>query len=376
MRGENEGGGFGGKMSELVLKQKFEPIQLFTDDNIDPLLEAITNEVKAFEPDMTTNKGRKEIASIAHKVAQSKTYLDGLGKDLVAEWKQKAKVVDASRKKMRDYLDNLKEEVRAPLTEWENKEKERIQKYTDKLRALEGWLNPNFELDSQGLKTDLEALQAIEITDEWEEFKDKGIKLKSQGVEAHEKAIAKKVQEEAERAELERLRKEKEDQERKEREERIAREAAERAKREAEERARLEKEEAERKARLEAERVERERQELIKKQKEAEERAKRLEQEKIEAAKREEERKKQVEIERKQAEERAREEERLRIQREKEREAAEAAKREANKRHKAKINNAAARAITESSPAITEELARGIVTAIAKGEIPNVRIEY
>ncbi|EES5368095.1 cell envelope biogenesis protein TolA, partial [Escherichia coli] len=38
----------------------------------------------SFVPDITTAKGRKEIAYLAYKVAQTKTYLDGLGKDLVA----------------------------------------------------------------------------------------------------------------------------------------------------------------------------------------------------------------------------------------------------------------------------------------------------
>ncbi len=40
-------------------------------------------------PDIDTRKGRKAIASLAAKVARSKTYLDGLGKDLVAGWKRR-----------------------------------------------------------------------------------------------------------------------------------------------------------------------------------------------------------------------------------------------------------------------------------------------
>ncbi|OCS62006.1 hypothetical protein BBZ50_02590 [Escherichia coli] len=51
----------------------------------------------SFVPDITTAKGRKEIASLAYKVAQTKTYLDGLGKDLVAELKEIPKLIDANR---------------------------------------------------------------------------------------------------------------------------------------------------------------------------------------------------------------------------------------------------------------------------------------
>ncbi|EGT6367902.1 cell envelope biogenesis protein TolA, partial [Escherichia coli] len=52
----------------------------------------------SFVPDITTAKGRKEIAYLAYKVAQTKTYLDGLGKDLVAELKEIPKLIDANRK--------------------------------------------------------------------------------------------------------------------------------------------------------------------------------------------------------------------------------------------------------------------------------------
>ena len=97
-------------MNELINVEEINAIQLFQESGLDPLLESITKEVKSFVPDISTDKGRKEVASLAMKVAKSKTYLDKCGKDYVAQLKELPKVIDAERRRMRDYLDNLKDE--------------------------------------------------------------------------------------------------------------------------------------------------------------------------------------------------------------------------------------------------------------------------
>lgn len=114
-------------MDELVVIEKATVPALFSSGGCDQVLRRIQEEAEKFVPDLTTEPGRKAIGSFAHKIARSKTYLDGLGKDLVADIKQQVKVVDAERKKVRDELDTLKEKVRKPLTEWENVEKGRVE---------------------------------------------------------------------------------------------------------------------------------------------------------------------------------------------------------------------------------------------------------
>lgn len=83
-----------------------------------------------------TAKGRKEIASLAYKVAQTKTYIDTVGKDLVAEMKELPKAIDASRKVFRERLDALRDELRAPLDAWEA-EQERIEREKAEAKAAE-----------------------------------------------------------------------------------------------------------------------------------------------------------------------------------------------------------------------------------------------
>ena len=59
-----------------------------TENGLDPWIAKIRKEVESFVPDVTTKKGRDAIASIAYKVAKSKTALDNLGKELVSELKE------------------------------------------------------------------------------------------------------------------------------------------------------------------------------------------------------------------------------------------------------------------------------------------------
>jgi hypothetical protein len=110
----------------LVLVQNRNPQDIFTTPEIiQGLLAMVGTAARDFTPDLTTDKGRKEIASRAFRVAKTKTYLDDLGKEEVARLKELPKQIDAGRKALRDGLDQLRDEIRVPLTDWEA-EQERI----------------------------------------------------------------------------------------------------------------------------------------------------------------------------------------------------------------------------------------------------------
>lgn len=62
------------------------PVAVFTNEKLfGEFVAKVRAEVDAFEPDLTTDKGRKAIASLAYKVSQSKTALDEAGKALTEE---------------------------------------------------------------------------------------------------------------------------------------------------------------------------------------------------------------------------------------------------------------------------------------------------
>ncbi|HBP0262862.1 TPA: hypothetical protein L5P72_006465, partial [Pseudomonas aeruginosa] len=112
-------------------------LQVYSAANgLDPFLAKIREEIDGFVPDVTTRKGREAIASIAYKVARSKTALDNVGKELVAELKEVPKKIDAERKRMRDLLDSWQAEVRSPLTEWEEAEAARVARHQGEIDKI------------------------------------------------------------------------------------------------------------------------------------------------------------------------------------------------------------------------------------------------
>lgn len=294
---------------------------VFTTPNaLDPILQKIAAEARSFVADVNTPSGRKAIAAIAFKVAKTKTYLDGLGKELVDGLKDLPKKVDANRKSVRDFLDELKDEVRKPLTDWELEqerieaervarvEAERLRREVDNAHELAILLNADFDRKKQ------EEIEAV--------------------------ARAKK-----------------------EREEQIAREATERARAEAEAKAKEEQEASLRReveAKMATQRAEREKEEAEQRAKEAEAREAKAKQEAIEREAK--------------ARSEATEKEQARVAEIARKEKQEQERREADKEHRRKINSEAAMGIVALG--FDENAAKDLVKAIASGKVKHISIAY
>lgn len=221
-------------MLELVTTNAVTAMTVYGEpQGVDRIISEIENQVSSFVPDLSTPSGRKEIASVAYKVAQSKTYLVSLGKGLTKEWKEKAKKVDEQIRYITEKLDSLKDKVRQPLTEWEE-EQERIKKEEAERIELEkqyqlDWdsaIADNMLFDAQKKAKE----DAEKLAKERAEFE----KLKAE-LQAEKDRIAK--EEEKKKAEIERI----------EREKRIAEEAKKQAEKDAAERIEKERIAAEKK---------------------------------------------------------------------------------------------------------------------------------
>jgi hypothetical protein len=347
---------------DLVLAEETTALQVFTAaGGLDPIVQEAKEHVAGFKHDLSTGAGRKRTASLSAKVAKLKVRLDDMGKDVIADAKAKVKLVDASRKGMRDELDELKILARKPLTDWEE-EAERI-----KEAAAE-------RLAAERLASEIEAGHEMAL-------------LMNEKVD-REAAEAAAEAERQRQAEADRVA-----QEQAEREERLKREAAESA-----------RIEAEQKAKAERDRIEQERLDALRREQEAkdkadqaqrdriaaEERTIRLQKEKIEAETQAKEnarvqaeqaeinRKKaeqQAEINRKASEQRARDEEIQRQQDEKDRIQREQEQREADTKHKGAINRQAVAELMDWA-GLTEKQAKATVKAIAKRQISSVTIRY
>lgn len=333
-------------MTDLIIPPRETAMEVFSQANgLQPYLAKIREEIDAFVPDVSTKKGREQIASIAHKVARSKTALDNLGKELVAELKELPKKIDAERKAMRDTLDSWKDEVRKPLTEWEVAEQARIDAHRATIAKLYQLAQATSETASSEIVAALEHVKSIAIGDQCEEFLDEYARTKDGAIAALEKALPVAVKREQDAAELERLRAEQAMREQAEREAAIAREAEQKAMREAEERAKAEREAAarrEQELRDQAEKAERERAEAVRAAETAA--AEAIERQRIEAE---------------QAASAA---------------SADKAKRERDVAHRSAIMKAAKEDLI--STGITEEQAVIIVKAIVAGKVRNTIINF
>lgn len=332
------------EIMDLVVIEKKNAMAVFTNnDQLDPLIELIEKEARSLVPDVTTKKGRDAIASMAHKVARSKTYIDNAGKDLVAELKALPKQIDESRRVVRERLDALKDEVRRPLTEWEA-EQERI-------KAEEAMNAMHAEALEMNIKFDQELAAKFEADHEMALLMDKDIDR-----ERADKA-----------AEAERQRIAREEEIKRQAEEKAKREAAEKAQREIDAAAAREREAILAKERAERERIEAQ-QRAVREQREAAERAEREKQAAVEA----ERRKAQEEADRIRREAEQREQARLD---EEKRKADEQARREADVKHRKAVGTEIVKALLANT-SLTRDQAIEVLTAVKDGRIPHTGISY
>ncbi len=319
-------------MSELAIieiKPEQAPV-LYVPNGLEQFLEQIRAEVNEV-PDLSTAKGRARVASLSAQVSRSKTAIEKPGRDYLRHLKESVKPAEAELRRFVNACDELRDEVRRPLTEWEA-EQERI--------AAENQMNAWHE-EALGMNADFNIQFAARIESD------------------HELALLMNERQDRElaeaRAEAER--------QRIAHEEELKRQAAEQARLDAEAAAQRDREEAARREaelKAAAERSERERveaqQRAEREKKEAAERAEREKQEAIAA-----ERRRQEEAEA------ARLAEAKRI-------ADEQARRAADKEHRRTVNR---KVITDLvAQGIEESVAKDVVCAVATNKVAFLTINY
>ncbi len=380
-----------------ILPAKEVALAVFSAPNgLDPYLQSVREEIDKFNasaPDVKTKKGQDAYRSIAYSLAGSKTKLDSLGKELVAELKDVPKKIDAERKRVRELLTAWQEEVRKPLTEWEAAE-------ANKKREIESWvgelrLDPQIisAADSDYLKISIGAFEGIVIDGEWlGDYEAEALRLKADTLASLRDALEKRTKYEAEQAELVQLRAEAEAQAQRDRDAEIARVAAEQARLQAEQQAQAEREAAVRReqelldkaaaaqrateqaARDAEAAAERQRLQLQLQAEQAERHAAQAKAEQLAAEQRAEQERVAAEQRQAQAVEQARKNELARQAAAVAFELEQAQAREADEAHRRAINRAALDAFIAGG--MPEDCAKQAIKLIAQRKIPAVTISY
>ncbi|EOB3109112.1 TPA: hypothetical protein PXN30_004349 [Yersinia enterocolitica] len=303
---------------------------LYVTNGLDKYLDQIRQGVNEV-PDVSTAKGRARIASLAAGASRSKTAIEKPGREYLRHLKEQPKIIEAELRRFVIECDEIRDETRRPLTEWEAEQERLKQEAEAKKKAEE--LAAEIEVAHE---------MALLMNDAF----DRDTKAKADEVErlrkAHEEFIAQQAAEKAKREVEEKAKRDIEAAEQRERDAKLAQERAEQTAKDAAAK-------AERDAKELAERVEREKQDAIAA-------------EKLKA---------QEEAERVQREAKQKEDARLA---EEKRVADEAAKRAADVEHRRTINRQAVADLIANG--LPEDCAQKCVAAIAKNLISSVRITY
>lgn len=351
--------------TDIVALVDANPVMVLTDkQKYSDFYNAMKAECDAHVPDLTTEAGRKKTASIAYKVARTKTAIDDAGKKLNEEARARINAVDESRREIRQQLDELRDEVRKPLTEWEAAEEKRVAECNDTIDLLRRYAVVLAEDTADGIREDLTDLLAIEIdADKFEGLAEIAENLKATAVDVLTAALARAEKAEADAKELERLRAETLERERIEEEKRQAEESERQKEAAAKAAAELKaKEEAEQQARIEA-------------AAKAAEEAARAEAAKAHAEALAAEKARADALEAAAKAESARAAREAAAQKaEADRQAAEKARREADQAHRTTIMGEVKRALMTCE--VTEPQARAIVLAIVGNNVPHTSITF
>ena len=187
---------------------------IYVENGLDSFLEKIragVNEV----PDLSTAKGRARIASLAAQVSRSKTAVEKPGRDYLKRLKEQPKVVEAELRRFVTECDQLRDEVRRPLTEWEDAEKARteaLQQRLVDLRALADVIDTagNY-LPSADIQARILEAKSVVLDDSWQERAAEAGVAKDSTIQQLEASLVIAQKREHEAAELDRLRKEAEE---------------------------------------------------------------------------------------------------------------------------------------------------------------------
>ena len=230
--------------------------------NLETLYAAVEKKALGLVADTSTKEGRSQIKTAARQLASVKKKVDDIGKQVVAELKALPNVIDDNRKKWRESMEALQDEIRKPVTEIEEREK-----------AVEAICNTHLNLAFAGsaeIEAEIKKLEETPLTEEkWKEsLKDATLAISGE-INALKVLRDAALKKEEDARQLEELKAKQAEAERIIREQKIKEEAERRAKEEAEARAAAEK------ARLEREKAEAERRaaEAERKAQEAKERA-------------------------------------------------------------------------------------------------------
>ena len=363
-------------MTELAVITEENALQVLTKENgMEPYLAQVRERIDNFQSDMsldpTTEEGRQEIKKFSRKIVKIKTGWQAVGKNAADEAKKLPKILDKGRKHTKETLEEWIEEILEPVTKWEADEKSRVDGIESRIIGIRDLSDISFDDGSEEILGKLEEANCTLIDDSYHEFKSYAQTTMDQTIKDLSKAFTIAKNAENEKAELEKLRKEKEDRDQKDRDDKLKREAAAKATADAEavahKQAALAKEKAEKEKQDAADEAARKQKEIDDANEIAEQAIRDANQAKADSEKATADAKKREEEAEARAAQKVIDDQKAVDEAER--------KRAANTKHKGSVNRLILSSLIEIE-GVSVEIAKKIVTKLAKGQVPNTKITY
>jgi phage-related minor tail protein len=336
------------------------PLLYLNQGSLKPYMDHVYKEVMSEVPDVTTAKGRDRIKSLAASVSRSKTLLEKPGRKFLKDLKEQPKIVEGNLREMVTFFDNLRDEVRKPVTDYENEQKAHQEMLQAKVSYFAEEYAGMMENAPNNLTERLQffervhaALTAEKVDASYDQYQEAGTAAKAETLDKIELRIA------GTKAEIQEQKRLAEEAEQKRQQEIAA--AAAKAKADAEAAAQAEIEAANRRAKEAKAQAERDRIEA--------------EQRRIREAEEAKQREAYAAEKARQREEAAAEAERQRIAEEQRKQQAIEAARAADVEHRKAVNNDVLQKLM-AEVGVDEDTARLIIIKAAKGNLGALQMNY
>lgn len=184
--------------------KKLSIISTFSDNKkIDKAIDKFREDALSIVPDLTTKKGRDAVASIAYKISKKKTSIVSQMIDpSIEDAKAIVTSVGKGKSHFKTKMDELRDEVRKPLNEWEEAEKIKEKKRIDDIQLKITGINNIVYFDQNNLPgkdeiTELiESVDCIDCEEGFDEFTQDALQAKSKAKEILAEMLNKIIQKE------------------------------------------------------------------------------------------------------------------------------------------------------------------------------------
>ena len=224
----------------LIESGSVDVVKLFSGEGLEPLIEKIAEQVRSEIFDVTTEKGRKRIGSVARQIGSAKERLKEAADKLTEEAKRQVNGVAAEKSKMIAAFDSLRDEIKEPLNAYNKREEDRASAHEAALRDMSSFLAwDSIDHPAEAIQEALNKSDALYNSREWEEFQGRAKYQYDANVTTLAIAVERRRKHDTDQAELTRLKAEENERVRKAEEKRIADESAAKATKDAEEKAEI-----------------------------------------------------------------------------------------------------------------------------------------